>query len=229
MLCSDRLFAPQRATWTRGRAGRVVVPSADDVDGVVDELLPPGQPPAVLVGLSLGGIAALAAAVAAPERVAALVLLSTSARPPRPDQLQGWDHLEARTRAGHPVTETARELVPALVHPHRCHDAALVTTLVDMAADVGPATLLRQLDVQRSRRDLRPDLGLVACPTLVVAAEHDALVPDEVHREVCAGVRGAQLALVPGSGHLPTLERPAHVRDLVATWLEIHAPVTTTA
>ena len=61
------------------------------------------------------------------------------------------------------------------------------------------------------RPDNRPFLPTVTCPTLVLVGREDALTPVELSQEIAAGIPGARLEIVPGCGHLSTLEQPAAV------------------
>lgn len=54
--------------------------------------------------------------------------------------------------------------------------------------------------------DLRPLLGQIACPTLVVAGEFDCLGGLVQAQPICDGVPGARLELIPDCGHFPVLE-----------------------
>lgn len=53
---------------------------------------------------------------------------------------------------------------------------------------------------------LRPLLGQIACPTLVVAGEFDCLGGLVQAQPICDGVPGARLELIPDCGHFPVLE-----------------------
>jgi 3-oxoadipate enol-lactonase len=67
--------------------------------------------------------------------------------------------------------------------------------------------------------DLRPLLGRIANPTLVVVGTLDAATPPELARELAAGIRGATLREIPDCGHCPPLQEPqkflAAVRDFL--------------
>ena len=63
-------------------------------------------------------------------------------------------------------------------------------------------------------------LGEVAVPTLVVVGEHDR--PD-IHAMAAAltgGIAGAEQVILPGTGHLPNLERPAAFNQAVLEFLD---------
>ena len=45
--------------------------------------------------------------------------------------------------------------------------------------------------------------------------------PPELSEEIAAGITGARLELITGSGHLTTLEKPEAVNALLADFLEL--------
>ena len=70
-----------------------------------------------------------------------------------------------------------------------------------------------------------PDKGLsrrihrVQAPTLLVWGKQDGLVPPVYADEFASRLRSAEIALVDQAGHLPQLEQPDEVRDLVLKFL----------
>lgn len=219
MLCSGRLWRAQAQRLAPHGEVRTVALTGDSIDAMADQVLALPCPRFALAGLSLGGIVAMAVARRAPERITRLALLSTSARPPRPEQRAGWDAMARRTGAGEFARITPETLLPQLLHPARADDPELAGAVLEMADETGPEVFLRQLSAQHSRTDLRPGLREVRCPTLVVAGEQDALAPVAAHREIADAVPGARLETLPGTGHLSPLERPAEVAELLARWL----------
>ena len=71
-----------------------------------------------------------------------------------------------------------------------------------------------------SRPDARPDLPRIKCPTLVLVGEADQLTPPALSEEMAAAIPGSRLVVVPGSGHLSTLERPEAVTQALVEWME---------
>jgi proline iminopeptidase len=68
--------------------------------------------------------------------------------------------------------------------------------------------------------DLRPQLGRIRCPTLVIVGEHDFICGPVWNRPIADGIRGARFELIRGAGHLPQYERPAAFRAVIDDWLE---------
>lgn len=88
-----------------------------------------------------------------------------------------------------------------------------------MAERVGRPAFHRQQRAIMHRADSRPGLGAIAVPTLVAVGEEDALTPPHLAEEMAAGISGARLARISGAGHLPSMETPAAVTELLRDWL----------
>jgi pimeloyl-ACP methyl ester carboxylesterase len=88
-----------------------------------------------------------------------------------------------------------------------------------MAERVGRDAFLRQQAAILGRPDSRPDLPGIRVPTLVAVGEQDVLTPPDLAEEMAAGIPGAVLHRIPGSGHLPPMEAPAATTALLRLWL----------
>jgi len=176
---------------------------------LADDVLARAPARFALAGLSMGGYCALEIVARAPERVMALALVDTSARPDTPEGRANREKQIARA----PVEFAAivAELLPKWVHPSRLDDHAVADIVRAMARDVGADAFARQQRAIMSRADSRPRLAAIRCPTVVVCGREDALLPLEVHEEMAHGIPGAKLRVIEACGHLAPLERPADV------------------
>jgi len=68
--------------------------------------------------------------------------------------------------------------------------------------------------------DLKPYLSKIACPVLVVAAEHDFAMPLERTEAVARAIPGADFVVVPGAGHAVSVEKEDEFLLIVETFLE---------
>jgi proline iminopeptidase len=68
------------------------------------------------------------------------------------------------------------------------------------------------------RGDLRPLLGRIECPTLVVCGALDLIGGPAQSRQIAPRVPEAELLILPDCGHMPALEQPQRYRDAVLNW-----------
>jgi pimeloyl-ACP methyl ester carboxylesterase len=202
--------------WSGLGLGEQVVHGALDaptLDGCVERLLGALPPRFKLAGLSLGGIVAMALVRRAPERVAALGLLATNARPPTDAQHAAWARQREALAAGRTARDLQCDLLPALTARRTPEQDERVLAMADA---VGGRIWDAQLRLQATRVDERPGLRDVRVPTLVLAGEHDTICPVANHVEIAAAVPGAELHVLPGAGHLLPLDAP----DAIGAFLQ---------
>jgi pimeloyl-ACP methyl ester carboxylesterase len=171
-----------------------------------------------LIGASMGGRIALEAARQAPQRVRGIALLGSTAR-------ADSDELRALRTEAVAQFESGRgeELLEANVwfvfHRSAWDDDALLERYRAMLRRAGFAQLVRQNRAMMAAHDFRALLPAIGCPVLVVCGENDGVTPPECSRELAQAIPGARLALLPGCGHMLTMERPAAVNALLLEWL----------
>lgn len=218
--CSARLYAPQiPALW---RFGPVMIADHrrdDSMAAIARRILADAPPRFALVGLSMGGYVVFEILRQAPERVAKIALLDTGSRADGPEQSERRDGQIALARSGR-FAEVPEAQWPLMVHRDRQDDRELKLLFQSMADETGPEAFIRQQTALKARPDSRPDLGGIHCPTLVLVGDGDVLTPPELAKEIAAGIAGARLVTVPGSGHLSTLERPEAVNQALVAWME---------
>jgi pimeloyl-ACP methyl ester carboxylesterase len=222
LLDSARLYAQQiPALWRLGSV-TVAAPTHDDTMAAIARRILTNAPPRfALAGLSMGGYIALEIWRQAPQRIARLALLDTSARPDTLEQSAGRRTQIALAAEGR-LAEIVDLQFPRLVHRTRREDAALRAVFAQMAAEVGTAAFIRQQTATMGRGDSRPTLGGIRVPTLVLVGDGDELTPPERAAEMAQAIPGARLVTVPHCGHLSTLEQPEEVTRALLEWLGVH-------
>lgn len=175
----------------------------DFAAAVADLLLARREPPAHVVGLSLGGAVALQLALDRPDLVRSLTLVNTFARirTPRRFSREGtlrmlYLFLGRMDRLGEVV---AGGLFPDENQEELRHLAAR------RLASNRPLPYLKAV-LAAMRFDQRARLGEIRAPTLVVAGDRDRTVAMEAKEELARGIPGARLVVIAGSGHATTLD-----------------------
>lgn len=219
LLCSARLYGPQvEALWPLGQVTVADHRRDADMAAIAARILADAPPRFALAGLSMGGYIAFAMMRLAPDRIAKLALLDTSARPDQPEQKTGREKFIAMAQAGK-LQDVVDTLTPRFIHKNRHNDEPLKKIVRAMAADTGAEAFVRQTKAIMSRQDARPLLAEIKCPTLVLVGDGDELTPPDLAKEVAGGISGAKLVVVPDCGHLSTLEKPEAVNAALAGWL----------
>jgi pimeloyl-ACP methyl ester carboxylesterase len=218
--CSARLYADQiPVLWRFGPVTVADHTRDDSMDAIAARILRAAPPRFALAGLSMGGYIALTIVHQAPERVAKLALLDSSARPETPEQTERRKPQIALAQAGR-FAEVPALQFPVFVHRDRQNDAALSARVRAMAEETGAEVFLRQQHAIMTRADARPLLKSIHCPTLVLVGDGDALTPPALADEMADGIVGSRLVVVPDCGHLSTMERPEAVNRALVAWME---------
>ena len=220
LLCDRTVWEPQIATF--GSSHAVIVPDFwgfDSFEAMAEAALAEAPPRFALAGHSMGGRVALEIMRRAPERVERLALLSCGVHPVRPAEVGPRRALvEIAEREG--MKALVRTWLPPMLHPQRRGDTALVGTIEAMWCRATPEIFARQIHAALTRHELRPVLPTIACPTLVLCGAEDTWSPPSQHQEIAAAIPGAHLVVVPGSGHMVTLEAPDAVNAELRRWLD---------
>lgn len=210
-----------------------------DLLGLLDAL---GVAQATLVGCSIGGSYALEVALSAPERVSALVLICAGLaghKPPESALTQLREQVEEvvpaerlaayQQRRGVPVRDEdvtavakahARFMVagpardPAALDPQVWQ--AAVGMLEGVFARIWRAPQSTEISLEPPPADR---LTEVRVPTLVVNGLADVPAIQEVSDLLAAGIPDAERVDLADTGHLPPLERPSEVTDLLRRFL----------
>lgn len=218
--CSARLYGPQLpALWRFGPTMVADHRRDDTMEAIAERILAAAPPRFALVGLSMGGYLAFVILRKAPERVARLALLDTSARPDRLGQTERRQAQIALAQGGR-FGAVVDALFPLFVHRNRHGDAGLKRIVRLMAEETGPEAFVRQQTAIMARPDARPLLGSIKCPTLVLVGEGDELTPPALSAEIAGSIAAARLVVVPDCGHLSTLEQPDAVNRALVDWME---------
>ena len=219
------------ATWDYRGHGRSEAPEADDrysLEKMVEDLRAvhaavAGDEPAVVGGLSMGGLLALSYALAHPGRVRGLVLVNAGPGFKREEARLGWqkmlesaarkmerDGLEAYLKGSRareqlvglkPDSEGARQAVGGILQ-------SSVAGLTRFARHIaGPIP------------NLVDELHRIEAPTLILVGEQDATF-QRAAEVMEAKLPSARRVVIPDAGHVLNLDQPEAFASQVEAFLE---------
>jgi pimeloyl-ACP methyl ester carboxylesterase len=190
---------------------------ATDVVTLLDTL---GLDRVDLAGFSLGGTIALQVAIQAPGRVRRLIGIATSSRVGR--QALAWYGERARIAdAGTAALRAAlAEDAVTMFLPGSPLAPDHLRLREEATADPRGFANGCRANLALGAVPLDPALPGISAPTLLIASPQDSLCPPRAAEIVAAGVPGASVELLEGSGHEIPLERPEALAGLMLDFLE---------
>lgn len=232
-LCDSRCWTPQLSAlsdsfrvvaWDAPGAGGSADPpdtfrTVDYARFLGDFLDQIGVERAHVVGLSWGGILAQAFYRLYPQRLRSLVLADTYAGWKGSLEEAAWkERLETCLRdATRPADDVVAKFLPGMFSEGAPEE--LREELAAIFADFHPLGF-RLMSLSSAETNTSDLLARIDVPTLVLWGEDDRRSPLEIAEEVHSIIPGAELAVIPDTGHVSNMERPEafnrHVRRFCA-------------
>lgn len=221
LLCDETVWEAQIAAF--GRDWQIIVVDLrgySSFDTMAEVVLERAPSRFALAGHSMGGRVALEVFRQAPDRVERLALLSTGVHPVLEGEADKRQQLIAFAwRDG--MEALARQWIPPTLHPSHRQDHEMVEAMIAMWCRSTPEIHEGQIRAALDRRDARPLLPAIRCPTLVLGGADDPWAPASQQEEIAKAISGAELALIPECGHMVTMEQPEAVNARLRTWLAV--------
>ncbi|MBN2005399.1 MAG: alpha/beta hydrolase [Anaerolineae bacterium] len=193
-----------------------------------------GDRPVTLIGHSTGGFAALAAAAYAPALARRVVSVSGFAQGHWTGALGLYQKLVRSGAPGRTVYKAIYKLAglsPALlqaamrIYVADARAFYAYPDLPDMMRNAYPA--FKQLDLEAMiyyfgrmpEIDISDWLPRITATTLALTGDRDPIVPPTQAQQIAGLVKGAELAVIAGAGHLPFAERASEYNSVLSRWL----------
>jgi len=180
------------------------------------------EPDAAVLGNGLGAFIAVAMAIAHGSDFGPLIVANGGAvfSEDRRGAFSTMSRLVSEAGMAAVVETAVRRIFPEeylAAHPEAIEDRRRALLEVDPASFASCCRALHAMD-------LRPGLGSITNPTLVIGGSADATTPPEMSAELAASIAGAELVVLDDCGHCPPLQQPAALAAAVDAFLTRHLP-----
>jgi len=197
---------------------------ATDMVALLDHL---GAGPAVLCGLSLGGMVAQQMAIDRPDRVAGIIVANSRSSFSAPEHAAIVDNWIALLRQHNGPLERLRTTWPTLVNESFRESGsgrAVFEAWAQVLAAV-PGSSFCHVAQGMTRFDLRGRLANVRVPALLIGGEHDRLFSPDQTQEIGIEIAGSVCAVISRAGHLSNLDSSDQFNRLLLDFLASHFAV----
>jgi 3-oxoadipate enol-lactonase len=171
----------------------------------------------IVLGNGYGGFVALQMAIRHPDIASRLILADCGAAFSDTGR-EAFRNMAAASRAKglSAITDVAmrRLFAPEFQaqHPDLMEDRRAAFLRTDPEVFRAACDALAELD-------LRPELGQVKVPVLVLVGEHDEATPPPMSHELAAGLPNARLKIIAGCAHVPQLQSPDMFLEAIGDFL----------
>lgn len=219
MMCDARLFGPQIAELSSEYAVTIApITQGDRIEEIASRLLDVLPARFALAGLSMGGIVAMEILRRAPGRVSRIALMDTNPLAETPQSAAAYEPMIVGARAGRLEQVLQEFWRPEYLSPGP-QRVEILSLIKDMGLYLGPDIFVRQARALQKRADQQGTLRKCKVPTMILCGEHDGLTPVRRHTFMAELIPSAELRIIKGAGHLPTLEQPAATTAAIREWL----------
>jgi 3-oxoadipate enol-lactonase len=189
--------------------------SARDCLGLLDHL---GIEQAVLGGMSQGGFLSMRAALLAPDRVRALVLIDTQSGVEDAERLPLYRQMQATWLQAGPVDELTEGIASLIIG-----DPELNAVWIAKWRTLPKDTLKAPGDTLFERDDITDRLGEITCPAIVFHGTADQSIELALGEKLCHDLPGCVgLVPVPGAAHASNLTHADVINPPLLEFLRSH-------
>jgi 3-oxoadipate enol-lactonase len=186
--------------------------SAADCLGLLDHL---GIDRAVLGGMSQGGFLSLRAALLAPDRVRALVLIDTQSGTEDPERLPAYRQMQQTWLEAGPADELTQAIDNLIIG-----DPALNGLWIAKWRELPREMLRAPGDCLLDRDDITHRLSEISCPAIVFHGTADVSIEIEKAEELCQALSGCTgVVRIEGGSHASNLTHPNEVNGPLLEFL----------
>lgn len=216
VLCDARLFGPQLAELSSEFAVMTApVTTGERISELASTVLTLAPQRFALAGAGLGGLVAMEILRRAPKRLSRLALISASPLQECPFSAVDYEPMVVAARTGK-LRAVAQQLSGVSADEAQ---GAVLALMEDMALAVGTDRFVGQVRALQRRRDMQSALAKCNCPCLILGGSEDRLVVPKRLEAMAGFLPDAEMVVIEGAGHVPTLQAPAEVTAALRQWM----------
>lgn len=164
----------------------------------------------------MGGYISIPFALAHPDRIERLILAHTRARADfEAEKAARNDMIAALRKDG--VSVLPARMLPRLLAANASEDVRMVVRKSIERASTEAS--IHAVTAMRDRVDQTASLARIACPTLVITGDADAIIKVEDSEQMAAAIPAAEFRVIAGTGHLSNLENPSAFNETLEQFL----------
>ena len=185
-----------------------------DLAALIDHL---GGRPSIVCGLSVGGLVAQGLALSRPDLVQGLILCDTGMK--IGDEALWLPRIETVEASGMGaiVEGTMERWFTRAFHDEHPDELALYANMLRRQPAEGYTGTARAI----LNADYRDRASTISVPTLCIVGDDDRATPPSLVRDLAQAIPEARFEVIKGAGHLPCVEQPAVMADMICAFLSL--------
>jgi pimeloyl-ACP methyl ester carboxylesterase len=186
--------------------------SAQDCLGLLDHL---GVERAILGGMSQGGFLSMRAALLAPQRVRALVLIDTQSGPEDPERLPAYRQMQQTWLQVGPVDDLTQIIAGLIIG-----DPVLSERWIGKWRSLPREAMSEPTNCLFEREDITDRVGEITCPAIVFHGTADQSIEPDKAQALCERLPGCTgVVFIEGAPHASNLTHPEEVNGPLLAFL----------
>lgn len=198
----------------------------DDMVELADAILVEAPAKFLQIAFCMGGYLALEMMRQAPERIAGLVLISSSSDSDSPAERAirkaRIAKLAAKACSGSHHPKSHVENAVTWLTGVRGGDTCVREAAKNAVTSITPAMGSRQQSAMMSRRDNTAVLAKISVPTLLICGRNDRVVSWKTMARMQEMIQGSELHILEQCGHLAPIEAAPQTAWLIREWMIRH-------
>ncbi len=195
--------------------------SFDNFTNMANNILNEVEGDIIPVGLSMGGYCALELLRLSPDRIKAIALFNTGAKPPTKEQIIQRQKIINSSKIGKFIG-VGNTIINTILGKKALKDKNIHKLLKKMATHCGRDVFVRQQQCIINRLDPRQAIKEVNIPILCIAGQCDKITPPKLLREVDEIGNNTTYFEIADCGHMSILEYPQATLKMFKNWIKIN-------